>query len=64
MPKKRSSRARLLAYEESPEGRAQRRIAELTLRSHSRGGLGTAEQSELDGLRQSRPSEPPDPEPT
>ena len=42
--------ARLAAYEESPEGRARSRIFKLQLQRFGRGGLSTAEQSELDSL--------------
>jgi uncharacterized protein YnzC (UPF0291/DUF896 family) len=53
--------ARVLAYQESPEGRALRRVSVLTLKNYSRSGLSAAEQSELDGLRKLYLSEPPDP---
>jgi hypothetical protein len=53
--------ARLAAYGESPEGRAQSRIFELTIRRFSSGGLSTAEQSELDSLSTLYPKPPLDP---
>jgi hypothetical protein len=54
-------RARVAAFDESPEGCARRRIRDLELKSF-RGGRSTAEQSELDGLRTLYPDPPPDPD--
>ena len=54
-------RARVAAYDETPEGRGRSRIFNLTLKRFSRGGLSRAEQSEIDGLRALYPDLPLDP---
>ena len=51
-------RARVAAYEESPEGLARSRIRDLELKKWRT----SAEQSELDGLRALYPDPPPDPD--
>jgi hypothetical protein len=55
-------RARVEAYEQSPEGLARRRIRDLEMKAFSRGGRTTAEQSELDGLLPLYPHPPLDPD--
>ena len=54
--------ARVLAFQESPEGVARRRIFELKLQSFST-GLSAAEQDELDSLQNLHPDEPLDCDP-
>jgi hypothetical protein len=54
-------RARVAAYEQSPEGLARRRMGDLA-RKAFRGGCTTAEQGELDRLRALYPIPPLDPD--
>ena len=54
-------RARVVAFDESPEGCARRRIRELEMQDF-RGGRSADEQTELDSLRTLYPDLPPDPD--
>jgi hypothetical protein len=54
-------RARVAAFEESPEGCARRRIRDLEMQNF-RGGRSAAEQNELDSLRTLYPDLPLDPD--
>jgi hypothetical protein len=56
----------IVAFDQSPEGRARKRIAELGLKSfwagYGHGELSAAEHTELDHLRTLYPDLPPDPD--
>ncbi|MFZ2139775.1 MAG: hypothetical protein WAV78_23080, partial [Xanthobacteraceae bacterium] len=54
-------RARVAAFDESPEGCARRRIRDLEMQDF-RGGRSAAEQNELDNLRTLYPDLPLDPD--
>src|SRR6202048_3069612 len=54
-------RARVAAFDESPEGCARRRIRDLEMQDF-RGGRSADEQNELDSLRTLYPDLPPDPD--